>query len=65
MRHLGLDVYGEEVDLFFEDWTGQVLQDDVFASNENGCAGTVAGTSWCLRRSPAGRLHAHERAQQC
>jgi D-lactate dehydrogenase len=28
---LGLDVYEEEADLFFEDLSGQVLQDDVFA----------------------------------
>jgi D-lactate dehydrogenase len=28
---LGLDVYEEEEDLFFEDLSGQVLQDDVFA----------------------------------
>jgi D-lactate dehydrogenase len=28
---LGLDVYEEEGDLFFEDLSGQVLQDDVFA----------------------------------
>ena len=29
--YLGLDVYEEEGDLFFEDLSGQVLQDDVFA----------------------------------
>jgi len=29
--HLGLDVYEEEGDLFFEDLSGQVLQDDIFA----------------------------------
>jgi D-lactate dehydrogenase len=29
--HLGLDVYEEEGDLFFEDLSGQVLQDDTFA----------------------------------
>ncbi|MBB3899019.1 2-hydroxyacid dehydrogenase [Roseococcus suduntuyensis] len=29
--HLGLDVYEEEADLFFEDLSGQVLQDDIFA----------------------------------
>ncbi len=29
--HLGLDVYEEEVDLFFEDLSDQVLQDDTFA----------------------------------
>ncbi|MDB5412137.1 MAG: D-isomer specific 2-hydroxyacid dehydrogenase, NAD-binding protein [Rubritepida sp.] len=28
---LGLDVYEEEADLFFEDLSGQVLQDDIFA----------------------------------
>lgn len=28
---LGLDVYEEEADLFFEDLSGQVIQDDVFA----------------------------------
>lgn len=28
--HLGLDVYEEEQDLFFEDLTGQVIQDDAF-----------------------------------
>ena len=28
---LGLDVYEEEADLFFENLSGQVLQDDVFA----------------------------------
>ncbi|MCC8190367.1 MAG: 2-hydroxyacid dehydrogenase [Planctomycetes bacterium] len=28
---LGLDVYEEEADLFFEDLSGQVLQDDLFA----------------------------------
>ncbi|MCC5830832.1 MAG: 2-hydroxyacid dehydrogenase [Phycisphaeraceae bacterium] len=28
---LGLDVYEEEADLFFEDISGQVIQDDVFA----------------------------------
>jgi D-lactate dehydrogenase len=28
---LGLDVYEEEADLFFEDLSGQMLQDDVFA----------------------------------
>lgn len=29
--HLGIDVYEEEADLFFEDLSGHVLQDDVFA----------------------------------
>ncbi len=29
--YLGLDVYEEEADLFFEDYSNQVLQDDVFA----------------------------------
>lgn len=29
--YLGLDVYEEEGDLFFEDLSGQILQDDVFA----------------------------------
>lgn len=29
--YLGLDVYEEESDLFFEDYSNQVLQDDVFA----------------------------------
>jgi D-lactate dehydrogenase len=29
--HLGLDVYEEEEALFFEDMSGQVIQDDVFA----------------------------------
>ena len=29
--HLGLDVYEEEGDLFFEDLSGQVIQDDVFS----------------------------------
>lgn len=29
--YLGLDVYEEEGDLFFEDFSGNVLQDDVFA----------------------------------
>ena len=29
--HLGLDVYEEEADLFFEDLSNQVIQDDVFA----------------------------------
>jgi D-lactate dehydrogenase len=29
--HLALDVYEEEADLFFEDLSGEVLQDDVFA----------------------------------
>jgi D-lactate dehydrogenase len=29
--YLGLDVYEEEGDLFFEDYSNQVLQDDVFA----------------------------------
>jgi D-lactate dehydrogenase len=29
--YLGLDVYEEEADLFFEDFSGKVLQDDVFA----------------------------------
>jgi D-lactate dehydrogenase len=29
--YLGLDVYEEEADLFFEDLSGEVLQDDVFA----------------------------------
>ena len=29
--HLGLDVYEEEGDLFFQDLSGQVIQDDVFA----------------------------------
>jgi D-lactate dehydrogenase len=31
LGYLGLDVYEEEADLFFEDLSGQVLQDDVFA----------------------------------
>jgi len=31
LGHLGLDVYEEEADLFFEDLSGQVLQDDIFA----------------------------------
>jgi D-lactate dehydrogenase len=29
--YLGLDVYEEEESLFFEDLSGQVLQDDIFA----------------------------------
>ena len=29
--HVGLDVYEEEGDLFFDDLSGKVLQDDVFA----------------------------------
>ncbi|MGD2078996.1 MAG: 2-hydroxyacid dehydrogenase [Chloroflexota bacterium] len=29
--HLGLDVYEEEADLFFEDLSDQIIQDDVFA----------------------------------
>lgn len=29
--HLGLDVYEEEANLFFEDYSDQVLQDDIFA----------------------------------
>ncbi len=29
--YLGLDVYEEEAELFFEDLSGQVLQDDIFA----------------------------------
>lgn len=29
--YLGLDVYEEEADLFFEDWSEQMIQDDVFA----------------------------------
>jgi len=29
--HLALDVYEEEADLFFEDLSGEVIQDDVFA----------------------------------
>jgi D-lactate dehydrogenase len=29
--HLGLDVYEEETDLFFEDLSGTVIQDDVFS----------------------------------
>jgi D-lactate dehydrogenase len=29
--YLGLDVYEEEADLFFEDLSGRVLQDDIFA----------------------------------
>jgi D-lactate dehydrogenase len=31
LGHLGLDVYEEEADLFFEDLSGSVMQDDVFA----------------------------------
>ena len=31
LGYLGLDVYEEEADLFFEDLSGDVLQDDVFA----------------------------------
>lgn len=31
LGYLGLDVYEEEADLFFEDLSGRVLQDDVFA----------------------------------
>lgn len=31
LGHLGLDVYEEEGDLFFEDLSNQVIQDDVFA----------------------------------
>jgi len=31
IRYLGLDVYEEEEDLFFEDLSDEVLQDDVFA----------------------------------
>ena len=31
LGHLGLDVYEEEADLFFEDRSADVLQDDVFA----------------------------------
>jgi D-lactate dehydrogenase len=29
--HLGLDVYEEETDLFFEDFSSSILQDDIFA----------------------------------
>ena len=29
--YLGLDVYEEEAHLFFEDFSGRVIQDDVFA----------------------------------
>ena len=29
--YVGLDVYEEEADLFFEDLSGRVIQDDVFA----------------------------------
>jgi D-lactate dehydrogenase len=31
IRYLGLDVYEEEGDLFFEDLSNQIIQDDVFA----------------------------------
>lgn len=31
LGYLGLDVYEEEADLFFEDLSGQILQDDLFA----------------------------------
>jgi D-lactate dehydrogenase len=31
LGYLGLDVYEEEADLFFEDLSDQVIQDDVFA----------------------------------
>lgn len=31
VRYLGLDVYEEEEDLFFEDLSGKVIQDDLFA----------------------------------
>ncbi len=31
IRSLGLDVYEEEADLFFEDFSGRVIQDDTFA----------------------------------
>jgi D-lactate dehydrogenase len=31
VRYLGLDVYEEEEDLFFEDLSGMVIQDDLFA----------------------------------
>ena len=31
LGNLGLDVYEEEADLFFEDLSGQVIQDDLFA----------------------------------
>ena len=31
LGHLGLDVYEEEADLFFEDLSDKVIQDDVFA----------------------------------
>jgi len=31
IAYLGLDVYEEEADLFFEDLSGEVIQDDVFA----------------------------------
>jgi D-lactate dehydrogenase len=30
ISYLGLDVYEEEADLFFEDLSGKVIQDDVF-----------------------------------
>jgi D-lactate dehydrogenase len=30
IRYLGLDVYEEEADLFFEDLSDKVIQDDVF-----------------------------------
>jgi D-lactate dehydrogenase len=30
LGYLGLDVYEEEADLFFEDLSGRVIQDDVF-----------------------------------
>ena len=29
--HLGLDVYEEEADLFFEDLSNRLIQDDIFA----------------------------------
>ena len=31
LGYLGLDVYEEEADLFFEDFSGRVIQDDVFS----------------------------------
>jgi D-lactate dehydrogenase len=33
--YLGLDVYEEEQDLFFEDLSGQIIQDDIFVRLES------------------------------
>jgi hypothetical protein len=53
--HLGLDVYEEETDLFFEDLSGTVIQDDVFSRLLTFPNVIVTGHQAFFTRTPSSR----------